>query len=218
MTRWRERTCSSGSPVDHKSSNVDHHEQRVAPPSSAVSGVNFAGWATSATKRRWLNSILSQCEADLMGARLEKASNRFPRGVPFNPVTDSRGETKMTTRIFAIVPAMVLALSATAALAQPAAQPWAQFDQASLIDHGTALGPRDDARTMVSSVAYVSDGADPSYLRVQHELMNEPGYSIGTGAAHLSDGSDPSYLRNQQEVVREPGYSIGTGAALVGGA
>jgi hypothetical protein len=124
----------------------------------------------------------------------------------------------MTTRIFAIVPAMILALSATAALAQPAAQPFAQFDQASLIDLGRALRPQDDAGTVVSNVAYVSDGSDPSYLRVQHELMNDPGYSIGTGAAHLGDGSDPSYLRNQQEVVREPGYSVGTGAALVGDA
>jgi hypothetical protein len=143
---------------------------------------------------------------------------RSERGVQFNPVTDSRGETKMTTRIFAIVPAMVLALSTAAALAQPAAQPFAQFDPASLIDHGTALGPRYDAGTMVSNVAYVSDGSDPSYLRVQQELMNEPGYSIGTGAAHLGDGSDPSYLRNQQAVLREPGYSVGTRAALVGGA
>ena len=95
----------------------------------------------------------------------------------------------MTTRILAIVPAMVLALSATAALAQPAAQPFAQFDQASLIDHGTALWPRDDVGTMVSNVAYVSDGSDPSYLRDQQALLKEPGYSIGTGAAQITSAS-----------------------------
>jgi hypothetical protein len=123
----------------------------------------------------------------------------------------------MTTRILAIAPVMVLALGVTAALAQAASQPIAQFDEASFIYHSTALRPRADAGTMVSNVAYVSDGSDPSSLRVQHELMNEPGYSIGTGTADLGDGSNPSYLRDQQELLREPGYSVGSGAARVSG-
>jgi hypothetical protein len=154
----------------------------------------------------------------------------------------------MTARIFAIVPAMVLALSATTALAQPAARPFAQFDRASLITHDTALRPVDGAAAMVSyaaylgegwdashwrdqqeqtgvpeystsnGAAYVTDGSDPSYLRDQQELMSGPGYSIGNGAAYVSDGSDPSYLRVQQALMNEPGYSIGTGAARISSA
>jgi len=95
----------------------------------------------------------------------------------------------MTARIFSIVPAVVLALSATTALAQPAAQPFAQFDRASLIAHDTTHRPHDGAGAMVSSAAYVSDGSDPSYLRDQQALLNEPGYSIGTGAARISSAS-----------------------------
>lgn len=128
----------------------------------------------------------------------------------------------MTARIFVVVPAMVLALGAATALAQPAAKPFVQFQQASLIDHAT---PLQQLGAKVTSVAFVSDGSDPSYLRVQKELLNEPGYSIGTGAAALcqaqatvGEGSNSSCLWNQQAGLREPGYSVGTGAALAGGA
>jgi len=126
----------------------------------------------------------------------------------------------MTSRIFAIVPAMALALSAATALAQPVAQPFAQFDHTSLMQHGTLLRPYDQA----ANAAYVSDGSDPSYLRTQQQLVNEPGYSIGTGAvqvastaAGVGDGSDQSYRRDQSQLRQEPGYSVGTGSAQVSG-
>lgn len=121
----------------------------------------------------------------------------------------------MTARIFAFLPAIVLALGSATALAQPAI---VQFHQASLIDHGTPVRPYGLVGAKVTNAAYVSDGSDPSYLRVQKELLTEPGYSIGTGAAELGDGSNPSYLWDQQQVLRQPGYSVGTGASWVSGA
>jgi hypothetical protein len=90
----------------------------------------------------------------------------------------------MTVRIFAIVPAMVLALSAAIALAQPAAYPFAQFDQASPMVHSPSLRPYDQVSAKTANAAYVDDGSDPSYL--QQQLMQEPGYSIGTGPARVS--------------------------------
>jgi hypothetical protein len=57
----------------------------------------------------------------------------------------------MTVRIFTIVPAMVLALGAEATLAQPAAHPFAQFDQASLANQATLLRPYDQANAMVNA-------------------------------------------------------------------
>jgi hypothetical protein len=104
----------------------------------------------------------------------------------------------MTASMFAIVPAMVLALGA-AAQAQPAANPHLQFRQTSVIDHATSLRPSDQVGASVTNAAYVSDGSDPSYLWVKKQLLNEPGYSIGTGAVRLchspaavDDGSDAS--------------------------
>lgn len=128
----------------------------------------------------------------------------------------------MTVRIFAIVPAVVLALGAATALAQPTAQPFAQFDQASLLGRNTPLRPYDQASAQATLGAYIGDGADPSYLREQQELLTEPGYSVGTGAAQigkaaaeLGDGSNQSYRQNQEKLPLEPGYSVGTGAARV---
>jgi hypothetical protein len=131
----------------------------------------------------------------------------------------------MIVRIFAMVPATILALGTATAVAQPAANPFGQFGRANLIDQSTWLRPFDEAGPIVANAAFVSDGRSPSYLPDQQAVLREPGYSIGTGAAELGhapatigDGSDPSYLREQQAVVREPGYSIGTGAAPVSGA
>jgi hypothetical protein len=103
-----------------------------------------------------------------------------------------------------------LHLGTATALAQPAPNSLARFDQAGAI---------------VANAAFVSDVSSPNYLRDQQAVVREPGYNIGGGAAELrnaqagiSDGSDPSYLENQQKVLREPGYSIGTGAARISGA
>jgi hypothetical protein len=92
----------------------------------------------------------------------------------------------MASRIFAVVPAMVLVLGSVTALAQPAANPFVHAHQASLIDRDTPLHPLDGLDAKVTNAAYVSDGRDPSYLRVQKELLTEPGYSIGTGAAWVT--------------------------------
>ena len=121
----------------------------------------------------------------------------------------------MTARMFAIVPAMVLALGAATARAQPASNPDLQFNQASVIDHSTPLRQSDLVGAKVTNAAYVSDWSDPSYQQVEKELMNEPGYSIGTGAAKLrhstatiGDGSDSSYLQDPQKVLHEPLYDF----------
>jgi hypothetical protein len=77
----------------------------------------------------------------------------------------------MTAKIVAVVPVMVLALGAATAVAQPTTHRFARFDQGS---------------PMVTSAAFVSDGAGPSYLRNQQQLRSEPGYSVGTGDARVS--------------------------------
>lgn len=92
----------------------------------------------------------------------------------------------MSVRIFTIVPAIVLALGAATALAQPTEHPFAQFDQASPVDHSPSLRPCDQVSAKAANAAYVGDGSSPSYLRDQQQLMQEPGYSIGTGVARVS--------------------------------
>lgn len=150
----------------------------------------------------------------------------------------------MNVKIYAMVPAMVLAFGAATALAQPRMSPIAQYDQASLVMHSAQFRPYDQG----GAAAYVGSGSDPLYQAHRNELLTEPGYSIGTGAAQvgdgatpgyqaeqrqlwrepgfhfgegtamITDGSSPNYLRSQQELRNEPGYSIGTGAARVRGA
>ena len=69
----------------------------------------------------------------------------------------------MTARMFAILPAMALALGAATAEAQPALNPHLQSNQASVTDHGTPLRPFDQIGAKVTNAAYVSDWSDPSY-------------------------------------------------------
>ena len=58
----------------------------------------------------------------------------------------------MTARMFAVVPAMVLALGAATARAQPAANPQVQFHQASVNDYTTWFGNIDpDGTAAISS-------------------------------------------------------------------
>lgn len=90
----------------------------------------------------------------------------------------------MSVRSFGVVPVMVLALGAATALAQPAAHPFAQFDQASPVDHSPSLRPYDQVSATAANAAYVNDGSDPSYY--QQQRMQEPGYSIGAGPARVS--------------------------------
>jgi len=117
--------------------------------------------------------------------------------------------------MFAIVPAMVLALGAATAQAQPAANLHLQVNQARVIDHATSLRPFDQSGAKVTDAAYVSDWSDASYQQVQKELMNAPGYSIGSGAAELrhskatiGDGSESSHLQDPQNVLHEPVYDF----------
>jgi hypothetical protein len=99
----------------------------------------------------------------------ERAGNvdleqRSEASVEFNPVTSFRGVDKMTVRIFAMVPATILALGAATALAQPSANPFAQFGRTNLIDHSTSLWPYEETGAIVANTAFVSDGCTPSYL------------------------------------------------------
>jgi hypothetical protein len=92
----------------------------------------------------------------------------------------------MNAMIFAIVPAMAFALDAAPAREQAAPYPVALFDSASRMDRSPLLRPYDPASAMAANTAYLGDGSDPSYLRDQEQLRNEPGYSIGTGAARVN--------------------------------
>lgn len=47
----------------------------------------------------------------------------------------------MTKKIYAMVPAMVLAIGSATALAQPAVSPFAQYDRATLTENGALLRP-----------------------------------------------------------------------------
>jgi hypothetical protein len=131
-------------------------------------------------------------------------------GAPVQFLHRLHREANMTVRLFAIVPAMVLALGAATALAQPSADPLMHLDQAS---------------ATVVNAAYIGDGTGPCYQQNHQELLNEPGYSVGTGAAQVCGApatvgqrSDPSSRLSKKAPPREPGYSVGTGAALVSGA
>jgi hypothetical protein len=70
----------------------------------------------------------------------------------------------MIVRIFAMVPATILALSASTALAQPSANPFAQFSRANLIDHSTLLPSYDETGAIIANPTFVTDGCTPSYL------------------------------------------------------
>jgi len=84
----------------------------------------------------------------------------------------------MTARIFAVVAAMGLALGGSTALAQPAL---AQFDHASLMDHGQPVRPYDESNAVMATAAYVGDGTDPNYLRDRQQLLEEFGYRSSNG-------------------------------------
>ena len=66
-----------------------------------------------------------------------------------------------------------------------------------------------------TSAAHVADGSSSGYEKQQQQLVNGPGYSVGTSAAHIGDGSSPGYLKQQKQILDEPGYNVGTGAAHV---
>jgi len=104
----------------------------------------------------------------------------------------------MPAKIYALVPAMVLAFGAATALAQPAARPFVQSDQPGLIVHSVQLLSPNQGSAIATDAAYIGDGSDPSYISDQRKLLSEPGYSIGTGAARVTGGSEPAYLINQR--------------------
>lgn len=133
---------------------------------------------------RNLNSILSKGEADLTRPLLVSASDGGPEMGPRN--VQLTGESAMTAKICALVPAMVLAFGAATALAQPTATPFTQFNQPSLIVHSVQLRHYDQGSAIAADAAYIGDGSDPSYLGNQGKLELEPGYSVGTGAARSS--------------------------------
>jgi len=68
----------------------------------------------------------------------------------------------MSVTIFVIVPAMVLAMGAGPALAQPAAYPFAQFEQASHMGDSPSLRPCNQVSAKATNAAYVGDGSNPS--------------------------------------------------------
>ncbi len=61
----------------------------------------------------------------------------------------------------------------------------------------------------------IRDGSSPGYLQQEQQLLNEPGYSIGTGAAYVGDGSDPNYEATQHALRNMPGFQFGEGSAQI---
>ncbi len=79
---------------------------------------------------------------------------------------------------------------------------------------GLALGL---AMTAGVALAQTSNGptiGGPNSPAVQQQLMNSPGYNVGTGSAHIGGPNSPA---TQQQLMNSPGYNIGTGAAHIGG-
>jgi hypothetical protein len=114
----------------------------------------------------------------------------------------------MTKKIYAMVPAMVLAIGSATALAQPTVSPFAQYDRATLTENGALLRPYDQESAIAFHAAFVGDGTN---VAVQQPFQ----YNFGGAVAHVGDGSSPSYLGNQRAILNEPGYSVGTGAAWI---
>jgi hypothetical protein len=77
---------------------------------------------------------------------------------------------------------------------------------------GVALG-----LAMTAGVALAQTGPSiggPTSPGTQRQLLNSPGYSVGTGSAHIGGPTNPT---TQQQLLTSPGYSVGTGAAQIGG-
>ncbi len=73
---------------------------------------------------------------------------------------------------------------------------------------GVALG-----LAMTAGVALAQTGptiGGPTSPATQRQLMNSPGYSIGTGSAQIGGPTSPA---TQRELMNSPGYSIGTGSS-----
>jgi len=70
---------------------------------------------------------------------------------------------------------------------------------------------------MTAGVALAQTGptiGGPNSPATQQQLMNSPGYNVGTGSAHIGGPTSPAI---QQQLMNSPGYSVGTGSAHIGG-
>jgi hypothetical protein len=77
---------------------------------------------------------------------------------------------------------------------------------------GVALG-----LAMTAGVALAQTGPSiggPNSPATQRQLLNSPGYSVGTGSAEIGG---PTSSATQRQLMNSPGYSIGTGSAQIGG-
>ena len=77
---------------------------------------------------------------------------------------------------------------------------------------GVALG-----LAMTAGVALAQTGptiGGPTNPATQRQLMNSPGYNVGTGSAHIGGPNGPA---TQQQLMNSPGYNVGTGSAQIGG-
>jgi hypothetical protein len=70
---------------------------------------------------------------------------------------------------------------------------------------------------MTAGIALAQTGptiGGPNSPATQRELLNSPGYSVGTGSAQIGGPTSPA---TQRQLMNSPGYSIGTGSAQIGG-
>jgi hypothetical protein len=70
---------------------------------------------------------------------------------------------------------------------------------------------------MTAGVALAQTGPSiggPNSPGQQQQLMNGPGYSVGTGSAQIGGPNSPAANRQLQN---GPGYTVGTGSAYIGG-
>jgi hypothetical protein len=73
------------------------------------------------------------------------------------------------------------------------------------------------ALAMTAGVALAQTGptiGGPTSPGTQRQLLNSPGYSVGTGSAEIGGPTSPG---TQRQLLNSPGYSVGTGSAEIGG-
>lgn len=121
----------------------------------------------------------------------------------------------MRVQIISSYAAAAIAIGSAVTFAQNEAPSSQQFDWPAQTGQTAVTRGHSQGMLLAQSGPAIGDGSDPGYPKQQKELLNGPGYGVGTGSAHIADGSDPDYLKQQLQLQNEPGYNVGGGTAHV---